>query len=148
MANEQNEDDKKDGSLSNLRWELFCQEYVRPGEWFLNGSHAYSVVYGLDYEKDNDQCRANAARLIANDSVMGRIVCFLSESGLNDAKVANKLKEILLQDEDKGASLKAIDLYYKYIKRFGEKIELSGEVSGITINVKNFSKGEDDAKGA
>lgn len=143
MASNEDEVKKQDGSLGNLKWELFCQEYVKPGEWFLNGSHAYSVVYGIDYEKNNDQCRANAARLIANDSVMSRIMCFLSESGLNDAKVANKLKEILLQDEDKGASLKAIDLYYKYIKRFGEKIELSGDVSGITINVKNFSKGEE-----
>ena len=140
MVDEQKEDSKKDGALSNIRWELFCQEYVRPGEWFLNGSHAYSVIYGLDYEKDNDQCRANAARLIANDSVMNRIMCFLSESGLNDATVANRLKEILLQKDDKNASLKAMDLYYKYIKRFGEKIELSGEVSGITINVKKYDK--------
>ena len=133
--------EESDGKLDNLKWELFAQEYVRPGEWFLNASHAYSVVYGLDYEKDNDQCRANAARLIANDSVMNRIMCFLSEGGLNDATVANRLKEILL-DSDKTASLKAADLYYKYIKRFGEKIELSGEVSGITINVKKFGKGE------
>ena len=128
------------GALDNLKWELFCQEYVKPGEWFLNGSHAYAVVYGIDYEKDNDQCRANAARLIANDSVMNRIMCFLSEGGLNDATVANRLKEILLQKDDKNASLKAMDLYYKYIKRFGEKIELSGEVSGITINVKKYDK--------
>ena len=136
MANDEKE---PDGRLDNLKWELFAQEYVRPGEWFLNASHAYSVVYGLDYEKDNDQCRANAARLIANDSVMNRIMCFLSEGGLNDATVANRLKEILL-DSDKSASLKAADLYYKYIKRFGEKIELSGEVTGITINVKKFGK--------
>ena len=141
-----NADDGSDGVLKNLKWESFAQEYVKPGKWFLNGSHAYAVVYGLDYEKDNAQCRAHAARLVANGSVMDRIMCFLSESGLNDAKVANKLKEILLQDEDKGASLKAIDLYYKYIKRFGEKIELSGEVNGITINVKNYSKGEEGAR--
>ena len=136
-----NDEQESDGRLDNLKWELFAQEYVKPGPWFLNASHAYSVVYGLDYEKDNDQCRANAARLIANDSVMNRIMCFLSEGGLNDATVANRLKEILL-DSDKNASLKAADLYYKYIKRFGEKIELSGEVSGITINVKKFSKGD------
>lgn len=138
------ETEENDGALSNLKWELFCQEYVKPGEWFLNGSHAYAVVYGIDYEKDNDQCRANAARLIANDSVMNRIMCFLSEGGLNDATVANRLKEILLQKDDKNASLKAMDLYYKYIKRFGEKIELSGEVSGITINVKKYDKGENE----
>ena len=133
--------EESDGKLSNIKWELFAQEYVKPGEWFLNASHAYSVVYGLDYEKDNDQCRANAARLIANDSVMNRIMCFLSAGGLNDATVANRLKEILL-DNDKTASLKAADLYYKYIKRFGEKIELSGEVSGITINIKKFGNTE------
>lgn len=140
MADNQDEVKKQDGALDNLKWELFCQEYVKPGEWFLNGSHAYSVVYGIDYEKNNDQCRANAARLIANDSVMNRIMCFLSEGGLNDARVAERLKDILLQTEDKSASLKAIDLYYKYIKRFGEKIELSGDVSGITINVKKYDK--------
>ena len=139
MANDEIE---SDGRLDNLKWELFAQEYVKPGDWFLNASHAYSVVYGVDYEKENDQCRANAARLIANDSVMNRIMCFLSEGGLNDATVANRLKEILL-DSDKSASLKAADLYYKYIKRFGEKIELSGEVSGITINVKKFGKEKD-----
>ena len=135
-----NEEKETDGRLDNLKWELFAQEYVRPGEWFLNASHAYSVVYGLDYEKDNDQCRANAARLIANDSVMNRIMMFLSEAGLNDATVANRLKEILLQKDDRGAALKAADLYYKYIKRFGEKIELSGEVTGININVRNYGK--------
>ena len=138
MANEEQE---SDGRLDNLKWELFAQEYVKPGNWFLNGGHAYSVVYGLDYEKDNDTCRVNASKLLTNTNIMNRIMCFLSEAGLNDATVANRLKEILL-DDDKNASLKAADLYYKYIKRFGEKIELSGEVSGITINVKKFGKEE------
>lgn len=140
-----NGEQESDGRLDNLKWELFAQEYVKPGNWFLNGSHAYSVVYGLNYddEKENHTCRVNAAKLLANTSIMDRIMLFLHEGGLNDATVANRLKEILL-DEDKSASLKAADLYYKYIKRFGEKIELSGEVNGITINVKNFSKGEND----
>lgn len=138
MANEEQE---SDGRLGNLKWELFAQEYVKPGKWFLNGSHAYSVVYGLNYddEKENHTCRVNAAKLLANTSIMDRIMLFLNEVGLNDATVANRLKEILL-DSDKNASLKAADLYYKYIKRFGEKIELSGEVTGITINVKKFGK--------
>ena len=125
--------------LSNLKWEAFCQEYVKPGKWFLNGGHAYSVVYSLDYEKDNDTCRVNASKLLTNANVMDRIMVFLAEGGLNDATVANRLREILL-DEDKNASLKAMDLYYKYIKRFGEKLELSGDVSGITINVKKYDK--------
>lgn len=138
MANDEKE---SDGRLDNIKWELFAQEYVKPGNWFLNGSHAYSVVYGLNYEdeKENHTCRVNAAKLLANTSIMDRIMLFLNEAGLNDATVANRLKEILL-DDDKNASLKAADLYYKYIKRFGEKIELSGEVSGITINVKKFGK--------
>jgi hypothetical protein len=133
---------ESDGALKNLKWELFAQEYVKPGKWFLNGGHAYSVVYGLNYEdeKDNNTCRVNASKLLTNTNIMDRIMMLLSEGGLNDATVANRLKEILL-DNDKNASLKAMDIYYKYIKRFGEKIELSGEVSGITINVKNFSKG-------
>ncbi len=133
------EEAEKDGRLKNLKWEAFCQEYVKPGEWFLNGGHAYSVVYGLDYEKDNDTCRVNASKLLTNTNVMDRIMVFLSEGGLNDATVANRLREILL-DEDKNASLKAMDLYYKYIKRFGEKLELSGEISGININVKKYDK--------
>ena len=137
MASEEIE---KDGRLDNLKWEAFCQEYVKPGEWFLNGGHAYSVVYGLDYEKDNDTCRVNASKLLTNTNIMDRIMVFLSEGGLNDATVANRLREILLQQDDKNASLKAMDLYYKYIKRFGEKLELSGDVSGITINVKKYDK--------
>jgi len=136
MANEEKEND---GTLNNLKWEAFCQEYVKPGEWFLNGGHAYSVVYGLDYEKDNDTCRVNASKLLTNTNIMDRIMVFLSEGGLNDATVANRLREILL-DDDKNASLKAMDLYYKYIKRFGEKLELSGDISGITINVKKYDK--------
>ena len=139
MSNENTEDD---GRLNNLKWELFAQEYVKPGDWFLNGGHAYSVVYGLDYEKDNNTCRVNASKLLTNTNIMDRIMMFLNEGGLNDATVANRLKEILL-DDDKNASLKAADLYYKYITRFGEKIELSGEVSGITINVKKFGKEKD-----
>ena len=138
-----NADDGSDGALKNLKWEAFAQEYAKPGKWFLNGSHAYSVVYGLNYddEKENHTCRANAAKLLANTSIMDRIMVFLSEGGLNDATVANRLKEILL-DNDKNASLKAMDIYYKYIKRFGDKIEVSGEVSGITINVKHYGKDE------
>ena len=135
-----NNDEENDGRLSNLKWELFAQEYVKPGEWFLNGSHAYAVVYDLDYEKDNDTCRVNASRLLTNANVMDRIMVFLSEGGLNDATVANRLREILEQKEDKSASLKAMDLYYKYIKRFGEKIELSGEIKGININVKKYDE--------
>lgn len=137
MANEEKEND---GRLDNIKWELFAQEYVKPGEWFLNGGHAYSVVYGLDYEKDNNTCRVNASKLLTNTNIMDRIMMFLSEAGLNDATVANRLKEILLQKDDRGAALKAADLYYKYIKRFGEKIELSGEVTGININVRNYGK--------
>ena len=137
MASEEVEND---GRLSNLKWEAFCQEYVKPGEWFLNGGHAYSVVYGLDYDKDNGTCRVNASKLLTNTNIMDRIMVFLSEGGLNDATVANRLREILLQQDDKNASLKAMDLYYKYIKRFGEKLELSGDVSGITINVKKYDK--------
>ena len=140
MAEEKEE--INDGRLSNIKWEAFCQEYVKPGEWFLNGGHAYSVVYGLDYEKDNNSCRVNASRLLTNANVMDRIMCLLSEGGLNDATVANRLREILL-DDDKNASLKAMDLYYKYIKRFGEKLELSGEINGININVKNYGKEEE-----
>lgn len=138
-----NTDDGSDGALKNLKWEAFAQEYVKPGKWFLNGSHAYSVVYGLNYEdeKDNDTCRVNASKLLTNTNIMDRIMVFLSEGGLNDATVANRLKEILL-DNDKNASLKAMDIYYKYIKRFGDKIELSGEVEGITIKVVDYSKGE------
>ena len=137
----ENDSTENDGKLSNLKWELFAQEYVKPGDWFLNGGHAYSVVYGLDYEKDNSTCRVNASKLLTNTNIMDRIMMFLTEGGLNDATVANRLKEILL-DEDKNASLKAADLYYKYIKRFGEKIELSGEVNGITIKVIDYSKGK------
>lgn len=137
MANEEKEND---GRLDNIKWELFAQEYVKPGEWFLNGGHAYSVVYGLDYEKDNNTCRVNASKLLTNTNIMDRIMMFLSEAGLNDATVANRLKEILLQKDDRTAALKAADLYYKYIKRFGEKIELSGEVTGININVRNYGK--------
>ena len=139
MENEKEDD----GRLSNIKWELFCQEYVKPGEWFLNGSHAYAIVYGLNYEKDNDTCRVNASRLLTNANVMNRIMTFLTESGLNDATVANRLREILLQKDDRNASLKAADLYYKYIKRFGDKIELSGEVSAISINIKDY-RGKDD----
>lgn len=140
MSEEINE---SSGALKNLKWESFAQEYVKPGKWFLNGGHAYSVVYGLNYEdeKDNDTCRVNASKLLTNTNIMDRIMVFLSEGGLNDATVANRLKEILL-DNDKNASLKAMDIYYKYIKRFGDKIELSGEVSGITINVKHYGKEE------
>ena len=137
------EGEEESGALKNLKWELFAQEYVKPGEWFLNGGHAYAVVYGLDYEKNNDTCRVNASKLLTNTNIMDRIMVFLSEGGLNDATVANRLREILL-DDDKGASLKAMDLYYKYIKRFGDKIELSGEVSGITINVKKYDKEGDE----
>ena len=128
------EEKENDGRLENLKWELFAQEYVKPGEWFLNGAHAYSVVYGLDYEKDNDQCRAHAARLVANGSVMDRIMCFLSEGGLNDATVANRLKELFATDREKVASYAKL-LYGQACLINGISIENPTEFSALRADL-------------
>lgn len=58
--------------LNNLRWEIFCQEYLVD----LNGTQAYIRA---GYTDNPDTARNNAARLLANDTVRARVEELKSE---------------------------------------------------------------------
>lgn len=138
----QSKEEQKGGELDNLKWELFCQEYVKPGEDFLKAGRAYAKVYNFDYTdpKQRNTCDVSACDLLRNPKIHDRIMQFMYAAGCNEENAVQAIKEVMEQKEDKGSRLKATDLYYKYIKGVADKVEITGEVKGVTITVKNFKK--------
>lgn len=110
--------------LDNLKHDKFCIEYVRSYGMRVD---SYCIAYGLD--KDNPQhyksASASASRLLENVNILIRI-SYLTDINceLNDDFVDLNLKKVIMQDEDKGAKTKGIDIYNRMQKRYDEKIQL------------------------
>ncbi len=110
--------------LDNLKHDKFCIEYVRSYGMRVD---SYCVAYGLD--KDNPQhyksASASASRLLENVNILIRISYLTNiNCELNDDFVDLNLKKVIMQDEDKGAKTKGIDIYNRMMKRYDEKIQL------------------------
>ena len=110
--------------LDNLKHDKFCIEYVRSYGMRVD---SYCIAYGLD--KKNKQhyksASASASRLLENVNILIRI-SYLTDINceLNDDFVDLNLKKVIMQDEDKGAKTKGIDIYNRMMKRYDEKIQL------------------------
>lgn len=70
----------------------------------------------------------------------------VTDADLETAADARVMVELLKKGDYKAWQAMKQEAYGPLATK--SEVEVSGEVSGITINVKNFSKGEDDAKGA
>ena len=82
-------------------------------------------------------------KLKANLEKMGIDV---TDADLETAADARVMVELLRKGDYKAWQAMKAEAYGPLATK--NEVELSGEVSGITINVKNYSKGGDDAKGA
>ena len=110
--------------LENLKHEKFCLEYVAS---FGLRADSYCAAYGLD--RDNPQhfksAATSASRLLNIVEVLARIT-YLTDKNckLDNDFVDLNLKKVIMQDEDKGAKTKGIDIYNRMMKRYDEKIQL------------------------
>lgn len=111
-------------SLSNLKHEKFCIEYVRSYGMRVD---SYCLAYGLDRDNPSHYkgASASASRLLENVSILMR-VSYLTDINcqLNDDFVDLNLKKVIMQDEDKGAKVKGISEYNRMMKRYDDKLEL------------------------
>lgn len=82
-------------------------------------------------------------KLKANLEKMGIDV---TDADLETAADARVMVELLRKGDYKAWQAMKAEAYGPLATK--NEVELSGEVSGITINVKNFGKGGDDVKGA
>ncbi len=82
-------------------------------------------------------------KLKANLEKMGIDV---TDADLETAADARVMIELLRKGDYKAWQAMKAEAYGPLANK--SEVEISGEVSGITINVKNFSKGNDDAKSA
>jgi hypothetical protein len=70
----------------------------------------------------------------------------VTDADLETAADARVMVELLRKGDYKAWQAMKQEAYGPLATK--SEVEVSGEVSGITINVKNFSKGDSDAKGA
>lgn len=70
----------------------------------------------------------------------------VTDADLETAADARVMVELLRKGDYKAWQAMKAEAYGPLANK--SEVEISGEVSGITINVKNFSKGDNDAKGA
>lgn len=121
--------------LANARHELFAQEVAK-------GAPAYLAYRLAGYQGDSASLRANAARLIANDSVQARIA-ELKEEGAFAAKV--ELTDIALELKRVGFS--DIMNYWKvkpdgtpYLDLTALPKNHSAAIDGLTVEDTQYGK--------
>jgi len=134
--------------LDNIKHEAFAIEYSKPGtKHYLKAGRTYALVYGYaNYDTDGSErntCDANASLLVRNPKIHERIMHFMYAAGCNEETAVEAIRECMGQKEDRNSKLKATDLFYKYIMGKSEKIELSGEIKVININVKEYKEKDD-----
>jgi len=126
MSREQIEDNVNiDGSkpLKNKKHELFVKALFKHK---FNQTEAYAEVYEVDLNdvKEYSNARHSASRLTTNVNITARVKYFLEEIGLNDNVVEKELLNAIYQDEDRNAKVKAIDIYFKYRKKYDDAIKV------------------------
>lgn len=115
--------------LKNVRHEAFCQEYIKE----LNQTKAYLKVYK---GTTNDAAKANAARLIANDTVKGRVKELMKKRAEKAGRAAEEIladvRRIGEKAEQEGRyndSLKALELEGKHQAIWTDKMKIDATVS-------------------
>jgi hypothetical protein len=151
------EDVEQEDELT-LRQEVFCRLYTQNTQLFGNGTLAYAEAY--DYRLDelsderpvlreNDQgepvewgdsprtlaynvCSVQASKLLKNPKIDRRIVDLLNEM-MTDRQVDAQIVKVMMQNNDLGAKMRAINEYNKLKQRITEKLDHT--TAGQPINV-------------
>ena len=127
--------------------ELFCRAYTREDcDTFSNGMLSYGEAYGYDFasldtkrefdenneeikgtsevERAENTCRANASRLLTNDSIRERVKELMIEL-FNDDEIADKrLQSIIIKGSDSNA-INAIKHRSELKQRVTRKLDIT-----------------------
>lgn len=116
-----------------LTQELFCRYYLEP-ETFMNGTKAYSKAYNKEIKDKGSYhvCATEASKLLKKPKVKAYVDKLLTDQGLTDEFVDLRLKQIIIQDEDKKVSVAAIKEYNKLKARITDKSEIAMKFKDVT----------------
>ncbi len=130
MANELNE-----------KQELFCKNYVSK-DFFGSGVESYAAAYGLDLtnQKDYNNAKVAASKLLTNSNILSRINEELDAAGLNDNFVDKQLLFAITQNADLSSKVRAIQEYNKLKQRIIEKLETKNN-NKITVEYVSATPG-------
>lgn len=107
---------------------LFCKYYVSK-DFFGSGVESYAAAYGLDLEnqKDYNNAKVAASKLLTNSNILTRINDELDAAGLNDNFVDKQLLFTITQNADLSSKVRAIQEYNKLKQRIIEKLETKND---------------------
>lgn len=103
----------------------FCELYAI-GSMRGNGVQCYIEAYEVDITQQGayNSARANASRLLTQDSILSYIRDLFEDKDLNDTVVDNELAFVIKQNADFGSKVAAIKEYNQLKARITKKIEM------------------------
>ena len=131
----------------NEKQELFCKNYVSK-DFFGSGVESYAAAYGLDLtnQKDYNNAKVAASKLLTNSNILSRINEELDAAGLNDNFVDKQLLFAITQNADLSSKVRAIQEYNKLKQRIIEKLETKNN-NKITVEyVSTASQSPNDTE--
>jgi phage terminase small subunit len=125
----------------NEKQELFCKNYVSK-DFFGSGVESYAAAYGLDLtnQKDYNNAKVAASKLLTNSNILSRINEELDAAGLNDNFVDKQLLFAITQNADLSSKVRAIQEYNKLKQRIIEKLETKNN-NKITVEYVSAAPG-------
>lgn len=120
---------------------LFCKNYVSK-DFFGSGVESYAAAYGLDLtnQKDYNNAKVAASKLLTNSNILSRINEELDAAGLNDNFVDKQLLFAITQNADLSSKVRAIQEYNKLKQRIIEKLETKNN-NKITVEYVSATPG-------
>ena len=120
---------------------LFCKNYVSK-DFFGSGVESYAAAYGLDLtnQKDYNNAKVAASKLLTNSNILSRINEELDAAGLNDNFVDKQLLFAITQNADLSSKVRAIQEYNKLKQRIIEKLETKNN-NKITVEYVSATTG-------
>ncbi len=115
--------------LDNIRHEKFAHAVVKER----SAAEAYRKVYD---PKANGTAKANASRLLTNDTVRARVIALMDIQGLSLDRLNSEL-ETCVSDSDNNVKLKAVQTGYRLQGAIDSKSVNSDNSQHLTINVNS-----------
>jgi hypothetical protein len=128
-------------TVLNEKQLLFCKNYVSK-DFFGSGVESYAAAYGLDLtnQKDYNNAKVAASKLLTNSNILSRINEELDAAGLNDNFVDKQLLFAITQNADLSSKVRAIQEYNKLKQRIIEKLETKNN-NKITVEYVSATSG-------
>jgi hypothetical protein len=111
-------------------------------DFFGSGVESYAAAYGLDLtnQKDYNNAKVAASKLLTNSNILSRINEELDAAGLNDNFVDKQLLFAITQNADLSSKVRAIQEYNKLKQRIIEKLETKNN-NKITVEYVSATSG-------